>query len=407
MNIAIATSEFVTEGVSGGYGRYVANLSKTLVEHGHKVFIVVLSAYEGEFEWKEGIVVCRANQSVSSFMDILKQPFKLMKIISPIWRVYGSSYLINEKIKKLDKKYNIDVIQTSNIHGINIFRNKKIPTVVMVAGNPVLNFPALNYDYNYEEAKKTKAKLIYELCLKKLKNADYVFASSFFAANEIGRRYDIDIDVIETPYEDFVEIDDSLYEKTLKGKRYFLFFSSLNFLKGIRALAECLDDLLANQADMSFVFCGTDCDVKVRDRELKASEYIIENVKNNRDRVFFLDNVREKSKLYGIISHSTACVMPSRVDNLPNTCIEAMSLGKIVIGTNGASYEQLIRDGVSGFLCDIDDSQSLLGKMLKVAKLSSEEKNIIEDNAIKTIQRMSSEEIYKKMIKVYNSVLME
>ncbi len=57
--------------------------------------------------------------------------------------------------------------------------------------------------------------------------------------------------------------------------------------------------------------------------------------------------------------------LPSRIDNLTNTCIESMALGKVVIGTQGAIFEQLIEDGVNCFLCRIDCKKKNYLKQLK------------------------------------------
>lgn len=52
-------------------------------------------------------------------------------------------------------------------------------------------------------------------------------------------------------------------------------------------------------------------------------------------------------------------LMPSLSDNLPNSCAEAMSLGKIVIGTNGSSLEQFIENKKNGFLAKIGSAENL------------------------------------------------
>jgi glycosyltransferase involved in cell wall biosynthesis len=52
------------------------------------------------------------------------------------------------------------------------------------------------------------------------------------------------------------------------------------------------------------------------------------------------------------------------IDNLPNACLEAMGLGKPVIGTTGASFEELITDGVNGFLVPPNDPEGLSEKMI-------------------------------------------
>jgi glycosyltransferase involved in cell wall biosynthesis len=52
-------------------------------------------------------------------------------------------------------------------------------------------------------------------------------------------------------------------------------------------------------------------------------------------------------------------VLPSLIDNLPNACLEAMALGKPVVGTRGASFEEMIRDGETGFLVPAGDAEAL------------------------------------------------
>ncbi|HXQ33905.1 MAG TPA: glycosyltransferase, partial [Anaerolineales bacterium] len=56
--------------------------------------------------------------------------------------------------------------------------------------------------------------------------------------------------------------------------------------------------------------------------------------------------------------------LPSLIDNLPNAGLESMGLGKVVIGTTGTGFEELITDGVSGFLVPRDNPQALAEKMI-------------------------------------------
>jgi glycosyltransferase involved in cell wall biosynthesis len=58
-------------------------------------------------------------------------------------------------------------------------------------------------------------------------------------------------------------------------------------------------------------------------------------------------------------------VIPSRVDNLPNTLIESLLLNVPVIGSLGASIDELIEPGISGDLVPIGDPTALAGAMLK------------------------------------------
>ena len=52
-------------------------------------------------------------------------------------------------------------------------------------------------------------------------------------------------------------------------------------------------------------------------------------------------------------------MLPSRFDNLPNTVIECLALGVPVIGTIGASIEELVTPGRDGELVPIADPRAL------------------------------------------------
>src|SRR6185503_2715013 len=80
-------------------------------------------------------------------------------------------------------------------------------------------------------------------------------------------------------------------------------------------------------------------------------------------RLIMLENLPH-SQLYPVIAGAQFIVLPSLIDNSPNACLEAMGLGKVVIGTSGTSFEELITDGVNGFLVPRDDPQALADKMI-------------------------------------------
>jgi glycosyltransferase involved in cell wall biosynthesis len=72
-----------------------------------------------------------------------------------------------------------------------------------------------------------------------------------------------------------------------------------------------------------------------------------------------------KPQLYRVLKQAEAVVIPSRVDNLPNTLIESLLLNVPVIGSRGASIDELIEPGISGELVPIGDSAALAQAMLK------------------------------------------
>ncbi len=137
---------------------------------------------------------------------------------------------------------------------------------------------------------------------------------------------------------------------------------------------------------------------------VSAQSHLMEKAGKHRDRVIFT-GVLEHERLYPVIERSTAVVLPSLVDNFPNACVEAMAHGKIVIGTRGTSFEQLIDDGRSGFLCDPDDGDDLYRTVEKVLQLSKDDKDSVEKESRDTILRLHPDRTVTELIEYYKEVI--
>jgi glycosyltransferase involved in cell wall biosynthesis len=82
-----------------------------------------------------------------------------------------------------------------------------------------------------------------------------------------------------------------------------------------------------------------------------------------------------------------------------------MSLGKIVVGTRGASFDQLIDDGVSGFLCEIDDRKSLLAAVERA--LATDRSDEIGACARARIEELRPELAGARLVEAYAELLEE
>ncbi len=101
-------------------------------------------------------------------------------------------------------------------------------------------------------------------------------------------------------------------------------------------------------------------------------------------------------------------VLPSQIENLSNACIEAMAMGKIVVATKDASYEQLIENGISRFLCERDNAESFLQGVCEALDLSLEERQKMETNAVSVTERFAPDKkIYEQYLKFYGRVISE
>jgi glycosyltransferase involved in cell wall biosynthesis len=72
-----------------------------------------------------------------------------------------------------------------------------------------------------------------------------------------------------------------------------------------------------------------------------------------------------KPQVYALLRRAEAVVIPSRVDNLPNTLIESLFLNVPVIGSLGASIDEVVEPGINGDLVPIGQPAALAEALVK------------------------------------------
>ena len=97
--------------------------------------------------------------------------------------------------------------------------------------------------------------------------------------------------------------------------------------------------------------------------------------------------------------------LPSLIDNFPNTCIESMAFGKLVIGTRSNGFEQLIDSGENGYLIDAACSDQLLGAISKVLKLSEDEIQKMGKKSKDRIEQLKPSIAVKELVEYYKEVI--
>ena len=123
-----------------------------------------------------------------------------------------------------------------------------------------------------------------------------------------------------------------------------------------------------------------------------------------KERILHFDVLPHK-ELYPIMQHADFVICPSIAENFSNACIEAMYFQRVVIGTDGTSYEQLIDNGKNGLLCTPGDAESLLETMNAAAVMSEYEKIQMGKNARKRVDRLQAEIVVNKLLRYYQYVI--
>ena len=369
MNIVLVSHEFFLDGGNyhGGIATYMKSIAQELHRSGNHVCVITLSFDLNDAVIWDGIRVERVRMPAYAY--------KIKKIFhSKAGEYLIGAWLIRRRLHRLFKCWAIpDIVHYANFKSVGFFLDKRIPSVVRLSSDNVLWREAHKEFYTLESA-FGKIHLEDRLEYRTIKRADGVFAPSCFLAELTKKRLQIAVKVIESPAP-----DPSLEEmacnlpQMLCGRQYVLYFGALSRAKGTHLFLGIIQELLRKNPICAFVFVGHDYGMYTSDGKELFSQRLKESAGQFADRLVCLDHVPPQ-QLYSIISHAVCCAFPSRVDNLPNTCLEAMSLGVPVIGTYGASFEQLINDGISGLLVEIDNADQLKSAILQVLEMPESER---------------------------------
>ena len=107
------------------------------------------------------------------------------------------------------------------------------------------------------------------------------------------------------------------------------------------------------------------------------------------------------------MERSTAMVLPSLTDNLPNVGLETMALGCVVIGTRRTGFEQLIIDGDSGILCEPGDPESLRAAIDRALALEPEARAAMGRSARSVVGRFHPDTTIPRHLEYFARIIGE
>jgi glycosyltransferase involved in cell wall biosynthesis len=347
LRIAFATPEFVTEDYfDGGLANYLNRVSKALAQLGHDVHVVTLSTKnEDEFD-HEGVMVHRVMPKLGWYRFNRLTGSSLTTTLH--WLNFSAQAY--RKLKQLHRRKPFDLIQYPNYSSCGLFSIPFLSTAHIVRAS---SQPGWN----------TRIKQNLDSVLtERLEALQYKLARSVHAPSRaIQKMLSDDARLIRSPF--YVETrdwDTTVYDQFLKGKKYALYFGRFQLHKGFHTLAQALPRFLNRCPDAHVALVGRDMETSLAS---SMAAFARAQCNGLGERLVIVENLRHSS-LYPIINEARLVVLPSLMDNFPNACLEAMGLGRVVIGTLGTSFEELITDGVNGFLVPPDDPQALVDKMI-------------------------------------------
>ena len=400
MRIVFVTPEFITEEYfSGGLANYVHRVSQALVQQGHEIHVVTKSNHE-EIIVYESVTVHKVSGKAKFYIlfSILGKIAKFFNQLRPAFEQLTFSYRVYKKIQTLQKNTPIDLIQFPNSQAcglVSLMLFKKIPMVTRISCyRPLWNdLSGVDRDFSV----KIQEWLEYQ----QLKHCPYIFSPSYLLKKILSKEANIHhVDVNRTPFfQEAPKVNYDKYTQYLEGKEYLLFFGRFQLHKGVHILAQALPQFLENFPEAAIVFAGKDMP---SDLASSMKEYILSFCPPHENRFIFFDQLRHP-ELYPIIEHAKLVVLPSLIENIPNALLESMEFGKVVIGTCGTSFDEIITEGKNGFLVEKNNPKALSEKLIKTWQHSDLKQ--IGQAARKTVECFHPKIIIPQLEGYYQSII--
>ena len=396
MRTGFLTTEYVINGrVSGGIANYLRRLCMALAKMGHEPHVFLYSSKTKLPELVDGVQIHYVGGRLGRFHHLTNRATRSR------WRKTLRSLFFSSEvalyIRSVNHKSPFDIIQAANFSAPGLFVPilTDIPMVVRASSyRPLWN--------TYAEINRNLDSRIVEMLERiQFRIAKDVFAPSKWLATILEREVGLEkVTIIRTPfYEEVVKSDPSWYESHLVGRDYLLYFGAMQAHKGVHVLAEALPRVFERLSDLSAVFVGVDTP---RASGMSMSEYVRQVCGEYGDRVI-ISTPLDHAQLYPVIKHARLVVLPSLVDNLPNTMLESMGLGKPVVGTFGTSLDELIQDGHSGFLVPPGDAHALADKICEVWERSDLEQ--IGNHAKSMLADLSPDVVVNDLLGYYKHII--
>ena len=350
------TPGFVTEenNTASGLGNYINKMAQALRTAGHVPEIFV-SSYERPAEIDHnGIIVHRVRpEATHGWLSWFPPPppVRVLGHLRHAMRLRSQMMTLAEALEARDREAPFDMVQSPDSEGtgLEIRPREGRPHIVRCSIMAELNaveemarppwFPAFHTRHT----------------LSTVRRAEIAYAPSQFCADYYSKRLGRKVHVVRPP--GLIEIPHEGAPLVGVPERYLLHFGTLNPSKGTLWLAEALPLAWAREPKLKVVIAGDIHNIDVPGMRRRWG--------GNAENVIFLGKLR-KPQLYALLRGALASLVPSVIDNLPNVAIESLLMGIPIIGTRGASIDELVEDGRTGELVPLRDAGALAEAMVRV-----------------------------------------
>jgi glycosyltransferase involved in cell wall biosynthesis len=389
------TSEFTRpdQKSTGGLGAYIWKMASTLASRGIKIHIVCAgpdteSVVLSENIWLHTLQI--RPPSYKWYDKFIHQYTSYFKSYSWYYykRLCQQSFQLNQFLLKLADNDPPDLIQYSNLAGLAFCRPLTIPSVIRLSSVTDL-YASLGKGYYGISPMLYRAQI-------RIENKSYSKVDGVFGPTQSMLKHVLKSTYIHRILTPYFEYDFKNVELLNRKRPYLFFFGSIDYRKGVDMLLEVMKD--DRFQDYDLILAG-----KIHTKTQVDSDLAV-TLQASGPQIQYVGEL-EKNTLHAWILGASFVVLPSRVDNFPNTLVESIAAGKLVIGPDNWGFNELLKDGESGFLFQSGSTEDLKMKLLQAIHLSEEEKNQMVIKTSQILNKLDPQVIADELFKYYLQII--
>ncbi len=325
MHIGFLTPEYPHPklGTSGGLGTSIKNLAESLSTENVKVTVFVYGQKQDEIFSENGIIFHRIIQRRTPFLT---------------WFTYRK-YLQNYLNRAVQAEH-IDLIEAPDWTGITAFMKLRVPLVIRFHGSDAY--------FCYLEGRKQKRKNFW-FEKQAMQSAQAFIAPTTFAGNLSKEIFGLKNKTVQTIHyglklPDFSNINPEKYNPMT-----LLYIGTIIRKKGVLELPEIFKKVVSVYPNLQLIFIGSDSP-DIQTNAPSTWEILQEKFDVNlKTKVEYLGKI-PYVEVQKHIREAHVCLFPTFAETLGMVTIESMALQKPVVNSNIGWANELIEDGISGFL---------------------------------------------------------
>lgn len=400
LRVLFISSEFPPETGFGGIGTYVAQLAPALSARGHQVTVLSrsLSGQDTDVTINGVRVVRLVNRAAPS--DFWQEPFD-RRMVAQAKDYYDRAYTVALALES-DKSLAADIIEAPDWAGEAALVAAVCPDVPYVVK---FHTPAkLVFAWNGAGVSDGFVNAVHALERIAVRNALGFTSPSRWLVPEVEKLFELPEGVVEAIPNPFVAGE----VHPRQPGRTVLYVGRLEARKGVMEAVNPMVRVMRSLPDVRWRLAGADTTSGPRGASMKDT--LLSRIPADlHHRVDILGSLG-RDKLTAELSAAGAVLLPSRQENFPYACLEAMAAGAPVIGSQNGGMREMIAAGRTGLLVDPTQADAVFDATLRVLEqplfaesLSGAARTSVHENYRPEVVAPLVETHYRKVITLAQS----